>query len=211
MAEAQPSSRRSRQPRQPAIQAPHNSEVGEFSANQPANFVGSVHSIPVNPRLEMHSTSLFINLSTTDILVFFEAASLREREERAARKAAKKIEKARQTEAAKGQQTEAAAIQPQTVPSFPVKVSQTSKFYDQLHSSAAPLFSVPEFTNIPDSSPGAPVFQGSNLTLLPHNAGQWNQNQYAGTQSSPTPEPWNQHRGNQNLTGIHYLFTRSHL
>jgi hypothetical protein len=59
MAEPQSTSRRSRQSRQSAVPAPHNSEVAEFSANQPLNIVGAVRSIPVNPRLQMHSMSLF--------------------------------------------------------------------------------------------------------------------------------------------------------
>lgn len=66
--EPHPSSRRSRQPRQPRqseTPAAHNiSEDGEFLANQPVNFVGSVRSIPVNPRLQMHSMSFFIYSST---------------------------------------------------------------------------------------------------------------------------------------------------
>jgi hypothetical protein len=55
MAETHPSSRRSRQSRQSAVSAPHNNEDTEFSANQPLNSVGAVRSIPVNPRLQMHS------------------------------------------------------------------------------------------------------------------------------------------------------------
>jgi hypothetical protein len=61
MSQPQPSSRRSRQSRQLANPAPHNSEEGEFTANQPVDFVGGVRSIPVNPRLQMHSRSLFLN------------------------------------------------------------------------------------------------------------------------------------------------------
>jgi hypothetical protein len=122
---------------------------------------------------------------------FFPAAGLREREERAARKAKKKAEKARQTEAEKAQQTEAAAVQAQVVP----PVTQNSHFYPQLHSSestAATLFLGPDFTNVMHSSPAVPA---SNLTLPPHNGGGWNQNQYVGPQSSPTSnniQPWTQ-------------------
>lgn len=138
-------------------------------------------------------------------MIFFPAAGLREREERAARKAAKKIEKARQTEAAKAQQTEAAAVQPQLAPH--ITVTQNSPFYSHLNSSSAPLFPTPDFTNTMHS-PAAPVFQGSNLTLPPRNVGGWNQNQFVGPGSSPPSngiEPWNQHHGNQNLTGTSKL------
>jgi hypothetical protein len=66
MAEPQRSSRHSRQSRQSAIPAPHNSEEAEFSANQPLNSVGAVRPIQVNPRLQMHSTSLFIYSTNLD-------------------------------------------------------------------------------------------------------------------------------------------------
>ena len=58
MAESQRVSSHSRQSRQLAIQAPHNDEEAEFSANQPLNAVGAVRPIRVNPRLETHSMSL---------------------------------------------------------------------------------------------------------------------------------------------------------
>ena len=63
MVEPQPSSRRSRQPRHSG-KAPRNSDEGEFSANQPGNFVASssVRSIPINPRLQMHSMLYIIDI-----------------------------------------------------------------------------------------------------------------------------------------------------
>jgi hypothetical protein len=203
MVEPGTSSRRSRQPRQLTTPLPHNTEEREFSANQPANFVGSARTIPVNPRLQMHSMSLFIYSSIN--LDFFTAAGLRERDERAARKAAKKIEKAGQIEAAKAQQTEAAPLQPQVSPA--IIRNPNSQFYSQSHSSATPLFSAPDFTNTMHSSPAAAsVFQGSNLTLPPRHGhsseGGWNQNQYVGPQSSSTSngiDPWNRDHGNQNV------------
>jgi hypothetical protein len=204
MAEPQPSSRRSRQPRASEISAPHNSEEGEFSANQPANFVApsSVRSIPVNPHLQMHSKFFIFFFYSSTNPEYFLAASLRERDERAARKAAKKLQKARKTEAAKVPQVEAAAIHPQVAP--PNTTTQNSQFYSQMASSAAPLFSMPDFTNTSHSSPTMPVFQGSDLTLPPRNVGGWNQNQYMGVQSSNELEPWNQpgqHHGNNNFRG----------
>jgi hypothetical protein len=49
-----------RRSRQLAVPALHNSEEAEFTANQPLDFGGPVRrSIPVNPRLQMHSMSLF--------------------------------------------------------------------------------------------------------------------------------------------------------
>jgi hypothetical protein len=118
---------------------------------------------------------------------FLTAAALRKTEEHAARKAAKKAEKARQTEAA--------VIQPQPAPPN----TQNAQFYSQLHSSAAPLYHAAVFTDTRHSSPAAPVFQGSNLTFPPRNVG-WNPNEYVGPQSA-TPsneiQPWNQHHGPQ--------------
>jgi hypothetical protein len=71
MAEPRPSSRPPRQHRQSAISETHNNEEGEFSANQPANFVGAVHSIPVNPRLQMHSMFPYIYLFIIKRSCFF--------------------------------------------------------------------------------------------------------------------------------------------
>jgi len=191
MAEHQPSSRRPRQSRQSAIPVPHNSDEAEFSANQPLNSVGaaSVHSIPINPRLQMHSMFFFVYSTNLDRF-FFSAACLRERDERAARKAAKKAAKAQQTNAAMAQQTQAAAIQPQ--PQVALSVTQNSQFYPQLHLSSA-----------------TPVFRGSNLTLPPHtNVIGWNQNQYVGPQPESSSlsndiQPWTptQHQAHQSSTG----------
>jgi hypothetical protein len=110
---------------------------------------------------------------------------LRERDERAARKAARKAEKARQKEAAMGQQTQPAAVQPRGAPPD----TQHSQFYHDPHShpsSSVPLFPGPDFTNAVHSSPAAHLFQSSNSTLPPHNVGGWNKNHYIGPQSSPT-------------------------
>ena len=122
------------------------------------------------------------------LIFFFSAAGLKEREERAARKAAKKAEKA--------QQAEAAANQSHAAP-------PNTQFFSQLPSSAAPLFTAPDFTDTRVSSPAAPAFHGSNLTLPPRNMG-WNTNQFGGPQSSPGPsmtsnemQPWNQHHALQ--------------
>jgi hypothetical protein len=60
MMDFHPSSRRSRHPRHTGNSAPHNSEEAEFSANQQLSLVGAVRTIPVNPRLQMHSTSFFL-------------------------------------------------------------------------------------------------------------------------------------------------------
>lgn len=66
--ELQPSSRRPRQSRDSALPTPHNNEDpgSEFSANQPLHSVGAVRSIPVNPRLQMHSKYLLIYSKTTN-------------------------------------------------------------------------------------------------------------------------------------------------
>jgi hypothetical protein len=81
-----------------------------------------------------------------------------------------------------------------------------NQYYPQSHSSSAgPLFSGPDITNVIQSSPVTPVFQGSSLMLPPHtNVGGlgWNQNQYVGPHSSSSLisndiQSWtqNQHHG----------------
>ena len=213
MVEPQHSSRRSRQPRHSG-NTPRNGDEGEFAANQPANFVGSssVRSIPINPRLQMHSRFfLYYYYDTSTPPDKFLAASLRERDKRAARKAAKKLQKARQTEAGNSQLVDAAAVQPQVAIPNGMMQPRNSQFYSPLSSSASPLFPSADFTNTTQATPGTPVFQGANLTLPPRSLGGWNQNQFVHSESSPPSnelEPWNQlgHQGNQNFTGSCHFY-----
>ena len=208
MVEHQPSSRCSRQPRHSG-KSPRNSDEGDFSANQPANIVGSslVRSIPINPRLQMHSRFFYYFYDTSTDHDNFLATSLRECDERAARKAAKKLQKARQTEAANSQVVDAAAVHPQvTIPNGMMQ-TQNSQFYSPLPPSASPLF--PSATT--QATPVTLIFQGANLTLPPRSLGGWNQNQYVNPESSlqyNDLEPWNQlgHQGNPNFTGTSIFY-----
>ena len=156
----------------------------------------------------MHSMFFIIIIIHWRTLVFFLAASLRERDERAARKAAKKQQKTRQVEAANAQHVEAAAVQSQVAIANGVLQTRNSQFYSQMPQSASAqptLFPSADFTNTGQSTPVTPIFQGTNLTLPPRSHGGWNPNQYINSESSPASnelEPWNQHHdGNQTFTG----------
>ena len=147
------------------------------------------------------------------IEIIFLAASLRERDERAARKAAKKLQKARQTETANSQvvDSDAATVQPQVAIPNGMMQTRNSQFYSPLPPSTSPLFPSADFTNTMQATPVTPVFQGANLTLPPRSLGGWNQNQYVNPESSLQSndlEPWNQlgHQGNPNFTGTSIFY-----